>query len=395
MRPLMLLIPGAAMAACTGGAADTVLHVDVLPVIHWTEQLRIGSVDDPETGFSRINGVEVAPSGEVYVLDGMANEVRVFDAAGRRLRTVGRAGEGPGEFRGAFTMGMLHDTLWVQDVRNSRISWFDAEGNLLFESRAVLSALVDVGVQPSYVGVRPGDPRPDGTIGGAIMIAALPNAPTLPDSLLVPDVRFDRTGAILDTAGWYWYRRQSRVVSLPDRAFSLRTDVLKPPIRMPAGGGDTVDVRWHGLEGERRGTLDVVRRGPDGDTVFHRRLAYSPEPVPRTWTDSVVTHYADLMASGSDRPVVERGIRDALDVPLLFSPVTDHRMGSDGTVWLRRRSRAADHAAWILITAAGAVRGELRLPASAAVHWSDAASAWISITDEYDVPWLLRLSLED
>ena len=38
-------------------------------------------------------------SGEIFVLDTQLHEVQVFDAAGEWLRSIGREGEGPGEFR--------------------------------------------------------------------------------------------------------------------------------------------------------------------------------------------------------------------------------------------------------------------------------------------------------
>ena len=42
-----------------------------------------------------------APTGEIFLLDAQLNEVLVLSPAGDLLRTIGREGEGPGEFRGA------------------------------------------------------------------------------------------------------------------------------------------------------------------------------------------------------------------------------------------------------------------------------------------------------
>lgn len=64
--------------------------------------VRIGSVETegaPETSFANIAGAVSLPSGEIVVADGGNLDVRWFNASGEHIRTVGREGEGPGEFR--------------------------------------------------------------------------------------------------------------------------------------------------------------------------------------------------------------------------------------------------------------------------------------------------------
>jgi sugar lactone lactonase YvrE len=98
----------------------------------WTveEELRLGTADgDGPELFGSIYDVAVDPAGRIYVLDQQAQEVRVFDAEGAYLRTIGRKGGGPGEFEHA--VGMRWDSegrLWVVDTRNARYSAFDTAG---------------------------------------------------------------------------------------------------------------------------------------------------------------------------------------------------------------------------------------------------------------------------
>ena len=68
----------------------------------------------------------------MYVLDGQAQEVRVFAPDGSFVRTLGRRGSGPGEFNGAFGV-ILHraDNLWTVDSRNARYQVFNHSGTLL------------------------------------------------------------------------------------------------------------------------------------------------------------------------------------------------------------------------------------------------------------------------
>ena len=61
----------------------------------------------------------------VYVLDEQAQQVRVFDSAGVYLKTLGRRGEGPGEFGRAEAIALLPDgRLVVRDPGNQRVEVF-------------------------------------------------------------------------------------------------------------------------------------------------------------------------------------------------------------------------------------------------------------------------------
>src|SRR5690606_18561286 len=96
------------------------------------EELRIGVAEgDPEYQFGNITGIDADSDGRIYVLDQQAQQVRIFDAQGTLLRTVGRGGSGPGEFSPA--AGPLFvvrgDTVLVADVMLQRMNRFLAGGD--------------------------------------------------------------------------------------------------------------------------------------------------------------------------------------------------------------------------------------------------------------------------
>lgn len=95
-----------------------------------TEELRIGSIDgDGADVFGRITAFTVDAAGRFWVLEGQSQELRVFDASGRHVRTVGRRGGGPGEFRQAVRVDHAPDGhIWVADPGNGRVSRFDTAG---------------------------------------------------------------------------------------------------------------------------------------------------------------------------------------------------------------------------------------------------------------------------
>src|SRR5690606_23536502 len=67
--------------------------------------------------------------GRVLVANTGSGEVRFFGADGTLLRTVGREGEGPGEFRALSRLYVLPgDSLLATDVSLDRLTVFDAQG---------------------------------------------------------------------------------------------------------------------------------------------------------------------------------------------------------------------------------------------------------------------------
>lgn len=96
------------------------------------EELRLGAGDEGPASFSDIRGIAVNAKGWIFVLEFSTQDIRVFDAQGRHLKTVERKGSGPGELREA--NGMLRGpdgNLWLNDPPNGRFTVLDSEGAFL------------------------------------------------------------------------------------------------------------------------------------------------------------------------------------------------------------------------------------------------------------------------
>lgn len=63
------------------------------------ELWRIGGDDDEEFLFGVLSQITLDGEGNIYLLDAQLSQVVVFSPDGEYLRTIGREGEGPGEFR--------------------------------------------------------------------------------------------------------------------------------------------------------------------------------------------------------------------------------------------------------------------------------------------------------
>jgi sugar lactone lactonase YvrE len=78
---------------------------------------------------SRPTGIARDPaSGRIYVVDTAAHDIKVFDAGGQLLDTLGGRGRGPGEFNTPTHAVFSGDTLYVADTFNFRIQAFDRSG---------------------------------------------------------------------------------------------------------------------------------------------------------------------------------------------------------------------------------------------------------------------------
>ena len=93
------------------------------------EELRIGGEGDDRTQFYRVRDVGVDAQGNTHVVDYSNGRVQVFDPAGAYLRTIGRSGQGPGEFENPtrIDFGGLEGAIQVLD-RYRRVNLFDEKG---------------------------------------------------------------------------------------------------------------------------------------------------------------------------------------------------------------------------------------------------------------------------
>jgi len=77
--------------------------------MHLEELWQVGGEDDDETVFGIINKVLIDADNNIYLLDAQLSEISVFSPEGEHLNTLGREGDGPGEFRGPTDMCFLPD----------------------------------------------------------------------------------------------------------------------------------------------------------------------------------------------------------------------------------------------------------------------------------------------
>ena len=148
-RTLAIVVAAAALAACgtdtdssSAGLAEA--HEQAVETIGDTTVVRtlsgsvwgteatlvpevsVGDLDGPEEYlFGSIGSIAVDNNRRVYALDYQAQHVRVFDSTGTYVETLGRRGEGPGEFFRTNAIAVLPDgRLLVRELRDGRVHVF-------------------------------------------------------------------------------------------------------------------------------------------------------------------------------------------------------------------------------------------------------------------------------
>ena len=136
-RSWSMIFTVASVAGAQGGMRDTVVRQADRPVHQGVatlvEELSIGVADGAEEYvFGEIADVALGKDGSLYVFDGQVPVVRHYDASGKFLRNIGRAGSGPGEYRSASGIATMPDgRLLVWDTGNWRINVYSAKGDVL------------------------------------------------------------------------------------------------------------------------------------------------------------------------------------------------------------------------------------------------------------------------
>lgn len=94
------------------------------------EDLSIGSEDDSNYMFYRIRGLAVDAEDNILISDMSNYRIQVFDKDGKYIKTIGRSGQGPGEFEQPtlIRVDSSYGKIYVNDMF-SALDIFDREGD--------------------------------------------------------------------------------------------------------------------------------------------------------------------------------------------------------------------------------------------------------------------------
>lgn len=341
------------------------------PATAWRleEDLRLGSVDGPEPErFTFIAGVLTDTDGRIYVLEGAAQEIRVFLPDGTYSHTIGGRGAGPGEFTRAMGMAFAPggDTLWVTDTGNQRYSAFAPDGRFI---GSVPRKVQQYGGPGEFVareafldwGLGFPDERPGVVAGGRVLLHPIRLSPGFGDSDSLPPLEYAPETVAHGQFPQPFF----------SRGLAVATD------------------RHGGIWFAHTESYTVYRRSLEGDTTLAFSRAVEPAPVGDAERDYVrkVT---------SRRPDMARLYLDALPAskPVIVAIFTDNA----GHVFVVPETADAPGGSVLdVFRDTGELLGRLPLPQPALVTPLRAFVAhatpehlYVVVTDENEVPYVSR-----
>ena len=270
--------------------------------------LRIGgptlAAGDSGVYLSMVVAVEVDSAGQIYVVDPELNSVLVADSTGRIVRTIGRAGQGPGEFRGPNGLGWDRmGRLWVAEGPGGRYSLFDAAGQFVATYRRPVSG---------YSYIWRGAFLRDGTL--LDQVYTWDSTGHHPQSYLA---RFDSLAGMRDSLKLPW-------LDTPVYEFRFEGGATMASVPFVPSVWTAIDPRgylWSGHTDQ----YELIQTTFKGDTLRIIRLAHQPIPVSAAERDSAIAHI---------RKIAQGKRFDAGLIPHT-KPVLDQlAMDEDGDLWV-------------------------------------------------------------
>ena len=280
---------------------------------------RVGDDEsDDKQWFSSVRGVGRLSDGSVAVADRTSAEVRIFAPDGRHLRSMGRHGEGPGEFQDPFVLWVLPgDTIWVGDYRPYRFVVFTAEGEWVR----------NVTLDPIY----PNPSRGGGVLDNGASVNSIERRPrgrdfTKPDTTVV-EVH-DRNGNRVGVLSRLPTRRLGRAQDT--EAYNYYIGVLFDPVARVDARERTIalahtatpEVR---LLDEAFNLRSIVRwRVPDQEVTSADVSIWREEYIRRRTTGG------SIWSDDYDGPMISSG-RPVADV---MPAISNLLVGRDGRLWV-------------------------------------------------------------
>jgi hypothetical protein len=377
--------PASALLIATASCTEAPPSTDPSTVVDWElvgPNVSLGSRDGEHDAFSPISDVVVGPEGSLNVLLRQEDCVKVFSWEGIYTGTIGRSGNGPGEFDRPVGLGFVGDTLWVLDRNVRQVSFFlhgvflgrqpypDMDG--WHEEREARVGGVVSGLRQIVATdvVSAGQPLEAGSLSQVILFDGERATPLANiNTNHIGGFLFKRSGLEI---------REVRVFRQPFSDSSIweisregdAFFVLDRPVY--DGVGDPV--------------YRLTRIDLSGDTVFSIEVPYEPTPIRASVVDSTISHLATPPFSTDEA-------RDGLFLPHYYPPATRLLDGTDGTIWVERRTPPGEDHLWDVFSSLGLLIATARVAPEVELRVVGRPEVWGITKDEYDVPFLHRFKV--
>jgi hypothetical protein len=311
------------------------------------EAVRIGTTGDHEaespSSFGLAIAVDRQADGSILVADAMAHQVRVFAPDGRHLRSIGRQGQGPGEFEAVLGVAAV-DEGGVAVTQPSGWTLFDAGDAYAFSRRLEPEGAAFPAVSGIFA-------------DGSILVAHrrrtenTTHAWGMEASGQVTYSRVDRAGRLDPTFGAFDFPPRFTVAGMVDPRASHQPFVLLGAL--PGGSARAEGDRFY-WSAPGLGELKVFEAG--GRHALTVR--FHPDAAPA----SLDVPVAPGLPLPPEVEVRIREVRNSLGPPVFSALLVD----ADGNLWLRDLERWSevppDTVRWLVLDREGMPLASITLP---------------------------------
>lgn len=383
----------------TDSAGVTVVHNTSTPIWgagdEWTvtEDLRIGTVaGEPEYQFGQLvplSSIDLDDDGNIYVMDLQAQHVRVFDAQGQYLRTLGGPGSGPGELsaQAGFVFTNPRGQILVPDLGNQRVSIFSPTGEPAYSFPVQLQAGIPVRWNVDAAGRIMAQLRGLNVQG----MAALAEGD--------PIVVYDTTGVVADTVALL--PQGQSLAGATEQQFSM---VIFAP--EPAWDLDESGSIFYAMSDQYR----ILVNDPEGNLTRILTRPVEKKAVGEADRNAVLRFFREQIAAAGAPPAQADAFLQGVGFAESYPVFAQFFVGPGETLWVQRIRSAEDMAEgaeegaefnfqdigspeWEIFDADGRYLGVVTLPDRFAPVTVDGDHLYGVWADELDVQYVMRLRI--
>ncbi len=357
------------------------------------DEMRLSGSDS--LPFGRILSVAIGPDRSVFVTGTGDVAVHLLGPDGDYRGTVGREGDGPGEFRTTPSIGIRNDTLWAIDSAQRLVHYFHLAGRIVGARRV-----------PDASSARGLGMMPIALLDGERFLL-LESAGSTQVAEAEPEGRFERelalllaeTGGVVDVVAldastlWLQFELPGGIVAATPQPWST-IDLLAVS---PNGDGFVV-VRGRGTE-RRAGRYLLQWFDTDGRTKGARSVEFVAADLRKSEIKSFLDGVSEGFAARSrgDSESVRRTIADALYTPEYLPGVrSDARnwsgggvlMAADGTTWVAQQD--SDGMRWRVFDPMTQELAKVGAPEDLSLRYVGREYVWGVREGEFGTPDLYR-----
>ena len=394
--PLVNVTLAVCLAACGGEGSDSADDADVSGITYdVVEELRIDGYEHTLVPIDTTFRVTVRDDGLIAIGQRQTNEVRFFSDTGEPLGSVGRQGEGPGEFMQLWRMGWIADTLYAYDRGLRRFTLISPE--LEYVRYIYVPAEAHPGPEmegklPLFNAVYGAQLYADGSVYGQFGSARDPVKTEAYDPEMNTYGRVAEDGTILSYFQWTEGSADPIEITIGDQTGFLNPYVLQSPerpiMRLDDTGERMAYVRV-AMEGPDAGTFEVEMEDIFSGVLYERRYPFDPEPITQEVRDSILEAYLE-----GAPPEFVQPLRRGAYFPPLMPPIHGLVGGKDDTFWIRMADTPMGRT-YRIHDSEGEPVGTVTIPSNETIAVADLSQnrIWVIQKDDYDVESVVRYRL--